>query len=141
MSEETKKLTVYICGPISGLPNLNREAFEAAEQALRKKGYEPINPHKIPEHVGAKDQSWHGYMKRCIPYLMKADLVVLLPGYVQSKGAWKEWELCQDLHIHYFLIDTVLIGSQQHVLTIMQAIEQVWHQETREQPALSQTNN
>jgi hypothetical protein len=30
--------TVYICGPISNMPNWNREAFEQAENMLREKG-------------------------------------------------------------------------------------------------------
>ena len=141
MSQEPKKLTVYICGPISGKPNWNREAFEAAEQALKEKGYEPINPHKIPEHVGAMDQSWHGFMKRDIPYLMKADMVALLDGYTNSKGAWMEWELCQDLHIHNFHIDTILLAGHENAIRIMQSIEQVWQRDSRDEDALSQLNN
>ena len=39
--------TIYISGPMTGLPDLNRDAFETAENFLRLWGFEPINPLKI----------------------------------------------------------------------------------------------
>jgi hypothetical protein len=38
---------IFISGPITGKPNLNREAFNAEERLLREAGYETFNPHSI----------------------------------------------------------------------------------------------
>ena len=140
MSEETKKLTVYLCGPITGIPDLNREVFEEAERTLTAKGYHVINPHKIPEHVGAKDQSWQGYMKRDLPYLLKADLVALLPGWGKSKGAMFEFNLCYDLHIHTHNYDTIKVASLTQMRTIMKAVAVVWEEENSKVPGFSNPN-
>lgn len=128
------QLTVYLCGPITGLPNLNREAFEEAERTLTEKGYNVINPHKIPEHVGAKDQSWQGYMKRCIPYLVKADLVALLPNWSKSKGASREFDICVDFNIHVHQYHTIKIASITHMRAIMAAVAVAWEEENSKVP-------
>ncbi len=130
------QLTVYLCGPITGMHNLNREVFEEAERTLTAKGYHVINPHKIPEHVGAIDQSWQGYMKRDLPYLLKADLVALLPGWAKSKGASREFDLCVDFHIHTLQYNTIAIASVAHVKAIMEAVAVVWEEENSKVPLL-----
>ncbi len=45
-SKETA-LKVYICGPMAGRPNLNREAFERAAAVIRARGDEPVIPHDL----------------------------------------------------------------------------------------------
>jgi hypothetical protein len=131
------QLTVYLCGPITGITNLNREVFEEAERTLTAKGYHVINPHKIPEHVGAKDQSWQGYMKRCIPYLMKTDLVALLPDWSKSKGACREVDMCVDFNIHTHNYDTIKVASLKQMRTIMEAVAVVWEEENSKVPGFS----
>jgi hypothetical protein len=44
----TKKLIVYIAGPISGVENGNKEAFLRAEQLFKQLGYIVLNPHSPP---------------------------------------------------------------------------------------------
>ena len=41
--------TIYISGPMSGIEDLNREAFESAEKKIQKMGHVALNPHRFPE--------------------------------------------------------------------------------------------
>jgi hypothetical protein len=92
-----KKPIIYIAGPISNMPNGNKEAFAEAAATLRAKGYEAINPHEL--HEGATDTSWEGYMKRDIPHLCTADAVARLDNWEGSMGARLELMLAGELKI------------------------------------------
>jgi nucleoside 2-deoxyribosyltransferase len=86
---------VYICGPISGLPDDNKPAFEAAEKIIRERGFQPINPHVlcfdiVLAHEGTPEELWKKCMKRDISYMLDCDLVVLLNGWHKSRGAMVE---------------------------------------------------
>lgn len=94
----TMEFTLYLAGPISNMPNDNREAFEAAADLLRSKGFKVINPHEL--HEGATDTSWKGFMQRDIPHLITADAVVTLSGWQLSKGASLEVDIATRLGIH-----------------------------------------
>lgn len=85
---------VYIAGPMTGLPELNYPAFNAAAARLRALGFEVENPAENPEpHCG----SWLGYMRMAIRQLSQCDGVVLLPGWQESKGARIEHQLATQL--------------------------------------------
>lgn len=77
-------IKVYIAGPMTGHPNLNIEAFAQAENMLRMRGIQPLNPARIILH---KEATWTDYMKVTGRLLTEADEVCLLPGWEQSKGA------------------------------------------------------
>lgn len=77
----------YISGKISGVKNLNKEKFEFTESRIRFiYGVDTIvfNPHNLPVN---HDGSWHGYMRTCIRYLTRANVVVLLDDWQDSRGA------------------------------------------------------
>ena len=87
-----KKL--YICGPMSSLPNLNFPAFHAEAGRLRALGYEVSNPAEInPDQT----MGWEQCMRRDIPELVKCDGVVLLPGWERSRGATLEAHIAHSL--------------------------------------------
>ena len=46
------KKRIYIAGPMTGKPDLNRPAFVAAEKRLTAQGHFVINPHRISELFG-----------------------------------------------------------------------------------------
>lgn len=80
---------VYIAGPVSGVPDDNREAFDRAKwDLILDLEKSPVSPLEI--HEGAADRSWLGYMRRCVPVLMACDEVYLLRGWFWSRGA--RWE-------------------------------------------------
>jgi nicotinic acid mononucleotide adenylyltransferase len=87
-------MKIYISGPMTGLPELNKPAFLAAEAALKDKGYEVLNPVKN----GLPDTApWEDHMRADIIMLMGADGVALLDGWGKSRGALKE--VAAALHI------------------------------------------
>jgi len=89
-------MKLYISGPVSGMPGLNKDAFNSAERALASLGYEVTNPIKngVPD-----DAPWIDHMRADIAMMMqnKCDGVAMLPGWEASKGAWAEVELARSL--------------------------------------------
>jgi hypothetical protein len=81
------KNTIYISGPMTGLPDLNFPAFNAAAAQLRAKGFTVVNPAEFGEGEG---KEWADYMRKYIKALMDCDMVATLPGWADSKGACLE---------------------------------------------------
>lgn len=77
---------IYISGPMTGVPGLNRGAFADAARGLRSEGLEAVNPHEIGDALGI-DTSWLGYMREDIKALMDCDAVLALEDWQQSRGA------------------------------------------------------
>lgn len=91
-------MRTYIAGPMTGLPEMNRPAFYAAEDTLLSLGHDPINPADVALAEGA---SWLDYMRQTTRLLTTADAVCLLPGWENSSGARIErrWAMSVGLHI------------------------------------------
>lgn len=83
-------MKVYISGPITGQNNY-RERFAAAEELLKKSGYEPINPAEelaeMPKNTTHKE-----YMEKAIALLACCEGIYMLEGWENSKGARIEFE-------------------------------------------------
>jgi hypothetical protein len=108
-------MTIYISGPMTGLRNHNRRAFEKARKKLEKVfppgAVQIINPVKIGEIVNAnfadmnriscraKKPRWEDYMKACIKRLPEADFILLLRGWGNSRGAVIEAIIADELGI------------------------------------------
>lgn len=95
-----KNKRIYISGPITGIKNYNREAFESAERDLLDAGYVAVSPFRIG--VTSKHKKWNDYMREDIKALMDVDGVLVLPGYQQSKGAMEEIRVAQSVEIPLF---------------------------------------
>lgn len=91
-------MKIYISGPITGKPNLNREAFAQAAEAIRAAGHEAVNPHEITAPLG-DDAPWEEYMKIDIAALVTCDAILLLEGWQGSKGARLENKIARKLKI------------------------------------------
>jgi DNA-binding CsgD family transcriptional regulator len=87
---------VYISGPMTGMPQLNFPAFHSAAKKLRAKGYKVINPAELD---GAEEQTmeWHQYLRRDIVELVKCEVIAMLPGWVNSRGAKLEKSIADAL--------------------------------------------
>lgn len=94
-------MKVYISGPMSGLPNNNKEAFLEAEDRLRVAGHEPVNPYRMlseeKQAIAAKlgaafrsTQVYHELIEACCQEVVRCDAVLMLPGWEDSNGANKE---------------------------------------------------
>lgn len=93
---------IYIAGPMTGLPESNYPAFNAAASQLRALGHEVQNPAENP-----KRDSWAGYMRLGVAQLVQCDCIVLLPGWSESKGALIERQLAQMLDMEVFHLSAV----------------------------------
>ncbi len=79
---------IYIAGPISGLPNFNRDAFNAEAHRLLGLGHVALNPAILPDGL-----EQHEYMAICIEMVKMADQLVMLPGWERSASARAEHAL------------------------------------------------
>lgn len=95
---------VYICGPMTGLPDHNLAEFRAAREALRARGFEVVCPGEMSEQPLAEhitDRAF--YMLKDIQVIVGANGeervhgIVLLDGWSASSGANTEliiaWQL------------------------------------------------
>lgn len=88
-------MKVYIAGPITGRPELNRPAFDAAAKFLVANGYEPVNPHEVAPYV--EGAPWDYYMRKCIAALTECHGVAFLDGHYASPGATEECRLAREV--------------------------------------------
>ena len=89
-------MKIYISGPMSNLPDLNRPAFNAKAAELRALGHEVVNPAELPEIPGGE---WADYMKADIKLLLDCEAIYMLDGWEDSKGVQIEYELAWSLHM------------------------------------------
>lgn len=79
---------IYIAGPMSGLTNFNRDAFNAEAHRLLGLGHVALNPAILPDGL-----EQHEYIAICIEMVKMADQLVMLPGWERSAGARAEHSL------------------------------------------------
>jgi len=94
--QHTPGTRVYISGPMTGLPNHNYEAFNQLAYDLRTwDKFIVLNP---AENFGGKQGlDRKEYMRIDLCHLLQAEVVVLLPGWVKSKGAKLEVTIAKEL--------------------------------------------
>lgn len=87
---EAYRYSIYIAGPMTGIPGYNYPAFNAEAARLRALGYHVENPAENPsmEH---RAEPWQHYMRMAIRQMLTCDAVALLPGWSDSKGASMEY--------------------------------------------------
>ena len=90
-------MRVYLCGPMTGLPDNNYPAFHAMAAELRAAGYEVENPAENPPPACG---TWAGWMRLGIAQLVKCDGIFLLTGWHKSKGASIERRIAAELGLH-----------------------------------------
>jgi hypothetical protein len=83
-------MKIYIAGPMTGYPDFNYPAFDAAFVELRKKGYEAISPAVWDTTDPKKIKPWEFYTRAGLELMLKADAVATLKGWDESKGAGLE---------------------------------------------------
>ena len=85
---ETKK--VFISGPMTGLPEWNKPAFDEAEKLLRKAGFTVFNPCCLL----AMGNGWSNQDIATIDLtvLSRCNYIYQLDGWSKSKGASAEWQ-------------------------------------------------
>ena len=94
-------MMIYISGPMTGLPDNNREAFARAATMLRAdpRFTEVISPAELDHAPGA---TWADFMRRDIEELVKCDAIYLLDGRKTSRGAQLEMQIAEALCMEFF---------------------------------------
>ncbi|EOV0796590.1 DUF4406 domain-containing protein [Yersinia enterocolitica] len=85
-------MKTYIAGPMTGLPDFNRAAFNAAAKEIAASGHVPLNPAILPDGLSQPD-----YMCICMAMLQRADAIYMLGGWQSSAGARAEYALAEKL--------------------------------------------
>ena len=79
---------VYLSGPITGMPNENREAFFSAQLQIFKATNFRIsvsNPFLINHET--QNPTYKDYLRDAIVAMLECDAIVMLPGWANSRGA------------------------------------------------------
>lgn len=100
---------LYAIGPVTGIENDNRPAFEAARHDLKAAGYYVQLPH---DYI-AVGTPWPEAMAKSINVLTDADEdggllfdgVALLPGWESSKGACLEKQVAEAIGLPVKTVD------------------------------------
>ncbi|WP_299996893.1 DUF4406 domain-containing protein [uncultured Cedecea sp.] len=85
-------MKIYIAGPMSGLPDCNRTAFQMVHVELRQQGHAVLSPAVLPNGL-----EQHEYMDICLAMLRCADCIFMLVGWEDSLGARAEHALAEKL--------------------------------------------
>lgn len=97
-------MIIYLSGPMSGLPEFNRPAFNQAADQLRALGHQVLNPAEAAVPEGSP---WIEYMIHALRELPAADMVVMLPGWENSTGARIELLVAEKLGIDRYEMEQV----------------------------------
>jgi hypothetical protein len=81
---------VYIAGPMTGLPDFNFPAFNAAAAAWRAAGWDVLNPAEAFD--GATDKPYKEYVRHDMVLLRSCDAIALLPGWDGPAARGSVWE-------------------------------------------------
>ena len=94
------KKKIYIAGKVTGENRAECTAkFQKAQEIIEFLGFESINPIQV---VGDWNTPWDEAMKKCITALMECDAIVLLPDWVDSKGAKLENDIANSFDMPNF---------------------------------------
>ena len=99
---------VYLCGPMSGLPEFNVPAFDLVANLLEGNGFSVVNPGTLSQN--RSDLEWHDYMKWCLAELVRCDAVCLVgdwedQSFEESEGVRDEVYIATRLGIPIFCLD------------------------------------
>ena len=120
-------MRVYICGPMSGLPDFNYPAFAAAAADLRGKGYEVLSPHEWRDHprrAARGNLPYATYLRRGLRLMLKCEEVFVLPGWEKSDGATFEVSIARKLAMPVHRIDEAWISNRRAEKLAGQQIEE-----------------
>ena len=81
----SKDKVVYLSGPMTGLADYNREAFNLRADAFERLGYQVKNPAKISEWFGT-DKPYVFYLKRALMMLLSCDVMYSFGSWQNSRG-------------------------------------------------------
>lgn len=97
-----KKVTIYIAGPMTGIPNFNYPAFHEAESVLKRLFPDAVIENPARNFGGRQDLPYETYLEAAFKQVRRSDTIFLLPGWKESKGVARELEIAKDLKLNIF---------------------------------------
>lgn len=97
-------MTIYIAGPMSGLPDYNRAAFNTKATELKAQGWRVLNPASLP----ILDYDLYWPINKAM--LDGADAIYMLDGWQHSNGACKEMDYAHKLGLPFYYEGDELCG-------------------------------
>lgn len=104
------KPIIYIAGPISGQPDLNRSAFYKAQEELNSLGFHVKNPHEFCSHIHSDNPSDPRFYRQGFSELANCTDILLLDGWQYSGGAQLESKVAVlfGMNVHYSIQEIML---------------------------------
>jgi len=115
-------MTIYISGPMTGLPNLNYDAFYAKEEELTQRGWNVLNPAKVGD-LSDYDMYWP--IDKAM--LDGADAIYMLNGWENSKGALMEYTYAAEKSLSILWEDDALSRAAPYKCTVCKKIATLKH--------------
>lgn len=81
---------IYIAGPMTGLPEYNFPAFNAAAAAWRAAGWDVLNPAEAFDGDTARE--YREYVAHDMTLLRSCDAIAMLPGWDGANARGSVWE-------------------------------------------------
>lgn len=99
-------VTIYLSGPMSGLPEFNYPAFAKYAARYRAEGMTVMSPHEMDG--GDTTKPWAFYLRNDITLLASGTIerIYLMPGWHQSRGANLEKTVGEALGIALYDAET-----------------------------------
>lgn len=88
------RATIYLCGPMSNLPDFNYPEFHRVANILRAVGYQVENP---AENNAPECGTYIGWIRLALAKLINCNALAYLDGWENSKGAHIEIRTARDL--------------------------------------------
>lgn len=90
-------MKIYISGKISGTDlTETRKRFAAAAKAMKRLGYEPVNP--LDNGLSEQD-TWEAHIIKDIATLLQCKAIYMLQDWQESKGARIEYYIATEIGI------------------------------------------
>lgn len=95
---------IYISGKITGLPIGEVIAkFHAAEEKIRRFGFEPVSPLRNGLPLEAE---WADQIGEDVKLLLNSDAIYMMTDWQQSEGATLEYLIARQRRMRIFLAET-----------------------------------
>lgn len=98
--------TIYLSGPMTGLPNYNAEEFDKYAAKYRAEGFSVISPAEMDN--GDYSKSYEYYIRRDIQALLDQNVtrMYMMPGWHSSRGAQLEKHIAETVGILIYDAET-----------------------------------
>ena len=95
-------ITVYLAGPMSGLPNYNFDEFDRIAGLLRDGGYTVLSPADTAGKADHLPRDW--YFRMDFAIIANVDYVFTMPGWQASKGARAEVIMATEMGVEVWAL-------------------------------------